>query len=171
MNILNGEWQSRNKEICVRRHTLTFQLSLRVINLSSTPVFFMNSIHFEHEKTRLSLAAAFQKIFDRFDRSFSSDDEIDIDKMKVVSTKKQVIRRAPCVPFGSIFRREGESETSMEEEDDLVDDFVLFKDKTGDQVERRFDLLLEDVLIRQEVHEFRAKDEFDLCLLKSIKRI
>lgn len=44
----------------------------------------------EHEETRRRLKASFESLFARFDHPFSSDEEIDILKLKVVKRKKKI---------------------------------------------------------------------------------
>ena len=82
---------------------------------------------FEHEKTRQSLQLAFETIFAKFDCSFSDDDEVDIEELRVVK-KGKTLRQAPVRPFGSVFRREHDHSTLSDENSETDDGYTTVDD-------------------------------------------
>lgn len=71
----------------------------------------------EHDEIRKSLACAFESIFSKFDQPFPDDDEVDIRQLSVVKRGKTLLQ-APQRPFGSVFRREGDSQSSDHDGDE-----------------------------------------------------
>lgn len=68
----------------------------------------------EHEATRKSLQSAFSSIFERFDREFSSDDELDLGLMAVVKMGKHLAAAPKRIKFGTIFKKDNSNNSRQQ---------------------------------------------------------